>query len=718
MNHPPDESGAEAWLRYRPLQDEGTRALLAPLLACRHELPRDSLVRSATDEWCRGVAAMLGHEAADPRTDECSHAGTGFMLDPALGPEAYRLLWTPPAGPDGRGRLEIRGGDGHGVLYGTFAALRQLQGGTSPDKLAGESSPDIPLRVLNHWDNPVEDPVLGSIERVWGGKTLFDWTDLGRPNPRYRDYARLLASVGINGSCLNNVNATPEILSKEMLENVAVLAALLRDWGIRVYLSIDYSSPVFLGGLDSADPLHPGVQRWWREKADEIYSLMPDFGGFVVKADSEGRPGPGWYGRNHAEGSRVLADALQPHGGTVFWRAFVYGRDLSAKTPNERVARDRANHATYEFMDLDGAFADNVILQVKCSATDFQPWEPPHAIFGRMPKTRLAIEMDLAHEYTGYDVALAWEGPYWEHVLNFDTRYAAPSGRIADIVGGRCQEGRPGAIAGVANISDARNWFGHLLGGATLYAFGRQAWDTSAEASSISREYSELVFGAEAAETVASLLDASLDTYFRYNCPLGVGNLWEHLHHMLPDPWNNLAGAGITREGIGRDRTAAGSQHLLLYHPEVSALFANPETCPDRYLLYFHHLPWRYRLKEGRTLIQKIYDDLFEAVDEVRRFRATWRSLHGRIDLDRWAHVYEKMALQIEHAETWRDVLCRFFLEYSGVPDEKNRFDAQTPSPRSRLRSGFPQAVEDYIARVERLRERVAAKVKNDADFA
>lgn len=710
IDFPPDEPGYEGWLRYAPIRHHELRASIRDLRTVSVQGDTGSVVQAALEEWFRGLEGLVDvRPVVSP--DPGNATDVRFVLDGAVAEEGYRIFYD--------GSLNIIGGSDRGLLYGTFAVLRELQRGCDPANLCLSSAPHVPWRMLNHWDNLEEDPVMGSIERVWGGKTIFDWTDLARPNPRYRDYARLLASLGLNGLCINNVNATPEILSAGMRPGLSALAGIFREWGIRLFVSVDFASPVDLGGLSTADPCDPRVAAWWRETVAEIYAAIPDFGGFVVKADSEGRPGPGDYGRSHVEGSDCLAAALAPHRGTLFWRAFVYGRDISARTPSRAAAADRANHASYEFMHLDGQFAENVVLQIKCSATDFQVAEPPHALFGKMPRTRLALEFQLAPEYTGHDVHLAWPGPYFENVLQFSVGEGDGADRIADVIAGRTGHRLPGAITAVANTNSSRNWFGHLLGGAGLYAFGRMAWDPDLALSAVSREYAELLFGTAAAPVVASMLDRSYDVHARYACPFGAGFLYESLHHFDPDPWSNQSTAGITEEGIGRDRTlATGSGYASLYSPAQAAVFSDPAKCPPECLLYFHHLPWLYRLADGRTLIQAIYDSCHAGVEEVRAFKAAWRGLHGSIDLERWAHVYEKFALQIDHAERWRDLLCRFFLEKSGVPDEQGRFDARSPSPHARVRSGFPQAVEDYRARVERLRARIGARTDEPVDFA
>jgi alpha-glucuronidase len=705
---PPDESGYAGWLRYPLVEDRRRRADLSRFRRIT-SLGTGPMMEAAKEEWNRAFEGFLGGRVGElPETRD--NAGVCLEVDPDLPTEAYRVFHD--------GGLRIMGGAESGVLYGTFAVLRELQLGRDPASLDIASAPQIPQRMLNHWDNPEEDPVMGSIERVWGGKTIFDWTDLARPNPRYRDYARLLAALGLNGLCINNVNATPEVLSPAMRTGLSALAAIFREWGIRLFISVDFASPVDLGGLPSADPCNGEVVAWWRKVVGDLYAVIPDFGGFVVKADSEGRPGPGDYGRSHVEGSDCLAAALAPYGGTLFWRAFVYGRDISARTPSPAAAADRANHASYEFMHLDGEFAENVILQIKCSATDFQVWEPAHALFGRMPRTRLALEFQLAPEYTGHDVHVAWPGPYMERVLRFNMSNDPGGQRIADVVAGKSGHRLPGAITAVANTNSARNWFGHLLGGASLYAFGRMAWDPELDHQRVSREYAGILFGSAAAAAVASVLDRSYEAHARYASPFGACFLYESLHHFDPDPWSNEGAAGITDRGIGRDRTAGrGSGYVSLYPAGEAARFSDPATCPSEHLLYFHHLPWDFRLSDGRTLIQAIYDSCYSGVEEVREFKAAWRGLHGDIDLERWAHVYEKLALQIDHAERWRDLLCRYFLERSGVPDIHARFSGDSPSPHARVRSGFPQAVEDYRARVERVRARIGARTEEAVEF-
>jgi alpha-glucuronidase len=550
--------------------------------------------------------------------------------------------------------------------------------------------------------------VHGSIERVKGGDTIFDWTDLTYPNPRYEDYARMLASVGINAVCVNNVNAEPEILATKTLEGLAALAAILRRWGLRLFVSVNFASPVLLDGMRTADPRELEVAAWWRAKADEAYAKIPDFGGWLVKADSEGKPGPGTYGRGHVEGSACLARALAPHGGLLLWRAFVYGRDFSKRAPHDRAAKDRANAASYEFMHLDGQFDENVILQVKCSAIDFQSWEPAHALFGHMPRTRLCLEVALTKEYAGLDVHMGWEGPYFHHILNFNATGAEQGGTITELL---ARPALPGAITAVANINNSRNWFGHLLHGATLHSYGRLAWNPRCEPSAVLNDYAARTFGADVAHEIVALMERSYDVVASYTMPMGLTYISEFLHHFDPDPWENHHGAGISEDGIGTDRTVkTGSAYIGLYPPDWALRLEDPVTCPEKFLLYFHHLKWTHRLADGRTLIQRLYDSYADGVRQVGEYRRKWRALHGKIDLERWAHVAEKLAQQERHADRWRDLVCRYLAEVSGVPDERGRFSARIASPHNRVRTGFWKAVENYKARVERERIAIGAE--------
>lgn len=700
-----EETGYEAWLRYPLIESEARRQSWCELTNWIDVEGSTATEASAVAELKRGLTGMLGEAPGDKQD---ANPGVRLEIDASLPAEGYRVRKK-----DG---LIIEGADGNGILYGCFALLQHIQAGGKPDGLPLESAPSTSLRLLNHWDNLTEEPVHEGIERVRGGKTIFDWTDLARPNPRYEDYARMLASVGINGTCLNNVNADPTVLDSKRLQGLASLGEILRRWGIRMYLCINYASPVLLGGLPTADPAKPEVERWWKDKVEEIYRLIPDFGGFVVKADSEGQPGPGEYGHGHVAGSAPLARALAPHGGLLFWRAFVYGRDVTEKAINKRMARDKASQAVLEFNDLDGQFEENVILQIKCCATDFHSWEPVHSLWCHLPKTRVCLELMVAQEYLGLDTHICWQAPYWKHVYDFDTGLGGDRGTVAQ----RISASQRGAVAGVSNICNARNWFGHLLAGANLFAFGRQAWNPASQVDEIAGEYARLMFGTgkSVSEPVASILLQSYQTYNHYTTPLGANMMHEHLRHYEPDPWGAEDYSGANRRGIGKDRShRTGSAYTALYKGGSQVLYEFPGTCPANELLFFHHLPWDYQLPGGNTLVQKLYDLHYAGVEEVEAFRKQWRALNGKIDLSRWAHVYEKLAQQLEHARRWRDIVCRYLLERSGIPDDKERFTKDSPSPHNRVQSGFEQAWEDYRYRVKRRLAAIAATQASNSHF-
>jgi alpha-glucuronidase len=672
-----------AWLNYTKKDDFFDEAWNSCLLKVYFPGGFSNSHQSAWSEWQRAILRITGVEAT--QMSEKSEGCTEFCLSPDLAPESFSLESTS------RG-LIISGGDSAGLLYGIFQALSLLRRNQLTPELSLASQPAFKWRMLNHWDNRVMDPVHGSIERIKGGATIFDWADMARPNPRYTDYARLLASVGINAVSLNNVNAEPEVLSSESLAGVAQIAAILRQWNIRLFLAVNFGSPVFLGGLPTADPVQPEVIAWWKGKVAEIYSLIPDFGGFIVKADSEGKPGPGTYGRNHVEGSRCLASALRPHGGTLFWRAFIYGRKNEDPTGLNLDPSDRANHATLEFKEWDGAFEANVILQVKCSAIDFQVNEPPHALFWQLPKTPLAVEFSLTKEYSGADTHLAWEGQYLSDTLTFPESENSIATRV-------CANGS--AITAVSNLCNSRNWFGNLLHGSNFFSYGRLAWSPTASPEDSLSEFTELSFGSGVCANITNLLRGSYETVAAYTMPMGLTYLSEFLHHTDPDPWANHKGAGVTSTGIGVNRgLKPGSGYAGLYPGALPKLLSDPNTCPPKWLLYFHHLSWTQPIgTDASPLIEYLYTSYQQGVEAVHRRRRQWENLREQIDSLCWAHVAERLAEQAWQAERWRDLMLRFLEETSRVPAPSTSLPS---SPHNRLLSGFDKALADYQARVSR----------------
>ena len=566
-----------------------------------------------------------------------------------------------------------------GALYGKYALQRLQAMGMAEGPIYIKEEPAYERRILNHWDN-----LDNTVERGYAGWSIWHW---GEPVPAdlTRNYARLNASIGINGSVLNNVNATPEILRHETLERVAEIADIMRPYGIKVYLSVNFSSPAALGGLENSDPLVPQVREWWKEKAEEIYGLIPDFGGFLVKANSEGLPGPQDYGRTHADGANMLAEALEPHGGIVMWRAFVY----SPKSP------DRANQACEEFTPLDGQFKDNVLIQIKNGPVDFQPREPFSPLFGRMPQTQLMAEMQITQEYLGFSNHLVYLHPLFKECLDSDTFCNGEGSTVAAVTTGKVQPEvyKTTAIAGVANIGRDSNWCGHEFAQSSWYAFGRMAWDPTITSEEIAREWLTQTFTdkEEFIEPVLDMMLSSREAAVDYMMPLGLHHIFAWDHHYGPEPWCEIEGARADwlpkyyhkadAEGVGFDRTAAGSGNVLQYHEPLASIYNSLETCPENLLLWFHHVPWTHRMSSGRTLWEEIcfhYDTGIKKVDE---YRATWTTVKPYVDRARWEAVNAKLAIQEHDARWWRDACVQYFGEFSGLPVPENLEQPQRPLP-------------------------------------
>jgi len=584
----------------------------------------------------------------------------------SLGPEGFVIRRVAYEGED---CLVIAGSDDRGALYGAFTFLRMLQCGRPLESLDIVERPSCQLRMINHWDN-----LDGSVERGYAGPSIFHWDELPEKNPRYNDYARMLASLGINGVVLNNVNShkdkegpyasansNKQILTTPYLIKLAALADLFREYGIQVFVCPSFASPVWLDGFETADPLDPDVRQWWKTKCEEVYQHIPDFGGFLVKADSEGQPGPYTYGRDHAEGANMLAEALAPHGGLVIWRAFVYGNKQG----------DRAKQAYENFQPLDGRFAENVIIQCKNGPMDFQVREPVSPLFGGLPNTNMMLELQITQEYTGFSTHLCYLVPQWKHYLEFDTRAKGEGSTLARIVDGSVFDYKYSGMAGVSNIGADRNWTGHPLAQANLYGFGRLAWDPDLTADEIAEEWIRMTYGndPEVLEVLSEMLLSSWRVYEDYTSPLGVGFMCAG-NHYDPDPAHRQKNYHhADEEGVGYDRTqATGSGYTQQYQPPVAAMFESLETCPDEHLLFFHHVPYTHRLKSGKSVIRHIYDSHVEGVGSVREFKKVWMSLSAKIDADRHSLVSEKLDEQIDHAIVWRDAINVYFAEISGIP--------------------------------------------------
>ena len=657
------EDGYRLWLRYDPLP-ASIAAHERESVAGAAAYGSDPRVQVAAREFNRAAAGLL-HIVPTSRIEhhartvmlgtaaDLRKAGVPALDLSALGPEGY--LVRSLRLPTGR-TIVVTGNSGAGVLYGTFALIRELQLGHPLDDLNLRSSPAYPLRMLDHWDN-----LDGSVERGYAGKSLWDWASLpGRIDPRYIDYARDNASVGINGVVLNNVNADPKILTGDYLKKVAALADTFRPYGIRVFLSVRFSSPIEIGGLKTADPLDPGVAAWWRAKADQIYRLIPDFGGFLVKANSEGQPGPQDYHRTHADGANVIADALRPHGGTVLWRAFVYGNS------NE----DRAKQAYDEFRPLDGKFRDNVILQVKNGPIDFQPREPFHPLFGQMPHTRLALEAQVTREYLGQNTGVAYLGTMWSEVLDADTCSPRCGTPVSSTIS---------ALAGVSNVGSDRNWTGTNFDQANWYALGRLAWNPRLSPEEIADEWTRLTWTNDrrAIRPIVSLMMGSREAAVNFMTPLGLAHQMATDYHYGPAPWvcdlkqpswNPCYYNRADGHGIGFDRTATGSNAVAQYAPEVARRFADLRAIPDKYLLWFHHLPWTYRMRSGQTLWDELVMHYDEGVTQAGQMSRTWSTVRPYVDAERWAVVASDLSREQDEARWWRDASIAYFQSLSKLP--------------------------------------------------
>ena len=588
-------------------------------------------------------------------------AVTGRSVDFALNeqlPEEGFAIRSVGAG------VRIEGGSERALLYGAYRLVRDWKAGRMAATYAVSESPKYDLRILNHWDN-----LNGTIERGYAGHSIFWEGGLSRPE-LWRQYGRANASVGINGTVLNNVNASPAVLDAEHLKRVQEIAAVLRPYGMRVYLSINFSSPAVLGGLENSDPLNRKVQRWWREKVKEIYRLIPDFGGFLVKANSEGQPGPQDFGRTHAEGANMLADALKPFGGVVMWRAFVYN-------PTEP---DRAKQAYDEFMPLDGQFRDNVIVQVKNGPVDFQPREPFTPLFGAMRKTPVMAELQITQEYLGFSNHLVYQAPLYSEFLHADTYAEGAGSTVARATDGSLYGHPLSAIAGVANVGLDANWCGHHFAQANWYCFGRLAWDYELTPETIAREWLAQTFSHEEeflAEASQMML-RSREACVEYMMPLGLHHLFAWGHHYGPEPWCAVPGARpdwlpsyyhkADTEGIGFDRSSTGSGATAQYSEPLRSLYDNVATCPDNLLLWFHHVGWDHRMQSGQTLWEQLCRSYEHGLLEVAEMRTTWERLKPYVDAERHAHVAERLAIQFSDAIWWKDGCLLYFQTFSRRP--------------------------------------------------
>ena len=577
-----------------------------------------------------------------------------------LGKDGYLITGDKLTG------ITIQASAEQGLLYGAYHLLRLQETGNDAGILHIAEFPKYDLRILNHWDN-----LNRTVERGYAGHSIWRWDELpGQISPRYKEYARANASIGINGTVLNNVNATPEILTRETLQKVKVIAGELRPYHIKVYLSVNFSSPKELGRLPTSDPLDKNVRKWWKEKVKEIYTLIPDFGGFLVKANSEGLPGPQDYGRTHADGANMLAEALKPYNGIVMWRAFVYN-------PSKE---DRAKQAYNEFMPLDGMFWDNVIVQVKNGPVDFQPREPFSPLFGVMKKTPLMPELQITQEYLGFSNHLVFLAAQWKEFFESDAYCAGKGSTVARATNGTIYPHKISAIAGVANTGEDANWTGHHFAQANWYAFGRLAWNHELQAGQIAEEWLRMTFSQDTGfvNPAKEIMLSSWETAVSYMMPLGLHHLFAWEHHYGPEPWCYFEWARpdwfpvyyhqADSAGLGFNRTNMGSHAVAQYFSPLKEEFNDIETCPEKFLLWFHHVPWDYRMKSGRTLWDELCYNYQQGVDQVRDFQKRWDRLENLIDRERFSDVQNKLKIQARDAIWWRDACLLYFQTFSKKP--------------------------------------------------
>lgn len=668
------EDGYRLWLRYDKIEDAAKLQEYASLLKYIVIEKKSSTLQIAEQELSLALSGLLGIKAT--AKNSLQQSGTIIIGTPAnssivsnlnlsekikpLGDEGFYIATIVS---NGKKCIVITANNDIGLLYGTFHFIKLLQTHQSIQNLSLPSVPQIKHRLLNHWDN-----LDRTVERGYAGFSLWDWHKLpDYIDPRYVDYARANASVGINGTVLTNVNSNAQILTEPYLRKVAALANLFRPYGIKVYLTARFSAPVEIGGMTTADPLDAAVRAWWKKKIDEIYTHVPDFGGFAVKANSEGQPGPQNYKRSHADGANMLAEALVEHNGIVMWRAFVYDNE---------VPEDRAKQAYNEFKPLDGKFNANVMVQVKNGPIDFQPREPFHPLFGAMPKTPLAMEFQVTQEYLGQATHLVYLAPLFSECLNSDTYSKGKGSFVHKVIDGSLDNHKLTGIAGVANIGNDRNWCGHPFAQSNWYSYGRLAWNPTLSAEALADEWIRMTFSnkPDVVTSLKNVMLASREIAVQYMTPLGLHHIMGWDHHYGPGPWiKDKPRADWTSVyyhkadsfGIGFDRTKTGSNALGQYAPAVQEKYGSLERCPEEYLLWFHHVSWDHKMKSGRLLWEELCYRYYQGADSVRWMQNAWNALEGKVDDDRFEQVKSLLAIQYKEAEWWRNSCILYFQKFS-----------------------------------------------------
>ncbi len=667
------ETGYRLWLRYDKIEDHTSLEKYRSQLKSINFDAKSETAIVAKKEILQALNGLLGQSISSTKglasliigTPESSSVMKTLVSDSML-PNTVDGYLIKTLTVNGQQKIAIASKTDKGLLYGVFHFIRLVQANASITSLAINESPVIKNRILNHWDN-----LDGTVERGYAGSSLWEWHKLPGFTPtRYTDYARANASIGINGTVLNNVNTNALSLTVPYLIKTAALAKVFRPYGIKVYLSARFSAPIEIGGLKTADPLDPQVKLWWSQKAKEIYQYIPDFGGFLVKANSEGQPGPQNYRRNHADGANMLADALAPFGGIVMWRAFVY---------DDKVPDDRAKQAYSEFKPLDGKFRPNVLVQVKNGAIDFQPREPFHPLFGAMPATPVMMEFQLTQEYLGFSTHLAYLGTLFKETLSADTYAKGKGSKVSDVISGKLDNHQLSAIAGVANIGSDLNWCGHPFAQSNWYAYGRLAWNPNFTAEQLADEWIKLTFTNDklAVTDIKKIMMGSRETIVNYMTPLGLHHIMARNHHYGPGPWVKDAGRDDWTSvyyhkadsiGIGFNRSATGSNAVAQYFPEVAKQFGDVKSVPEQYLLWFHRLKWSDRLSAGNTLWNELVAHYYDGAKSVNSMQVEWNKISGKIDNDRHKEVAQLLKIQADEAKWWRDACLLYFQSFSKLP--------------------------------------------------
>lgn len=674
------ENGYELWLRYRPIDNQKIADNYTKAYNNVTILGSGATIDVINTELNNALSSMLQKQISinnqTSKPDGLLIATAGNLksfknivdtnLYKNLGPEGFFIKNTIYNGAQ---VTIVSANTQIGLLYGTFNLLNKIQQQININNIDEVSAPKIKLRILNHWDN-----LDRTVERGYAGFSIWDWHKLPQYiDYRYIDYARANASIGINGTVLTNVNANALVLTTQYLEKVKALADVFRPYGIKVYLTARFSAPIEIGGLPDANPKNLNVQAWWKNKANDIYKLIPDFGGFLVKANSEGQPGPQKYGCNHADGANLLADAVGPHGGAVIWRAFVYETDGNV---------DRHMQASNEFVPIDGTFRDNVLIQVKNGAIDFQPREPFHPMFGAMPKTPLMMEFQITQEYTGCGTHLFYQAPLYKETLSTDTYAKGKGSTVAKVIDGSLDNHKISGISGVANIGNDINWTCHPFAQGNWYAYGRLAWDYELTAEKIANEWVKMTFNNNPnfVQTTVKMMIESRENLVNYMTPIGLHHIMAWNHHYGPGPWVNIGRADWTslyyhradETGIGFDRTLNGSKAVSQYSKPVFNMFNNPDSCPIEYLLWFHHMPWDKKLSTGRTTWDEICYRYIEGSKAAKQMEQTWQNLKPYVDNTRYKQVAMLLNIQSNEAEWWRDACMLYFQQFSKKPFPAN----------------------------------------------